>query len=62
MRKEENLLKRTGVNCSLYLSKEAAALLSSMKKKARRSKSVVVSLLLEKFGPLVMEDPKSLIK
>lgn len=51
--KEEKEMMRNGVNNSLYLSKDADKLLTKYKGSMRRSKSVIVSLLIEQFGAQV---------
>jgi len=57
---DKRLNKRTGVNQSLYISLTAASLLKTCRKSTKRSKSAVVSLLLEKYGPSIARDPKLL--
>lgn len=57
---EEDLL-RTGEDCSLYVSKAAMQILKRLVKATRRSRSMIVSLFVEKYGPEIEKDPKSLI-
>lgn len=49
--KQEKELFRSGVNTSLYISKAGSALLTKLEKKTRRSKSTIVTLLIEKYAP-----------
>lgn len=53
----EKELKRSGVDNSLYLSKEADSILDRCKARTRRSRSLVASMLIEKYGPAVEKDP-----
>jgi hypothetical protein len=60
--KEAEKSGATGVNKSLYLTKEADELLTRIKEVSRRSQSEVVSLMLEMYGPEVINDPDKLIR
>lgn len=42
--------KKNGVNTSLYLSRKASKILDDCKRSTRRTKSVIVSLLIEKYS------------
>ncbi len=52
--------QRNGVNASLYISKEADKILDELEEPTRRSRSEIVSILIEKHGPGYILDPKSL--
>jgi len=52
---------KTGVNASLYLSKEADDVLDRVAAAAKRSRSDVVSLMLEIYGPELLNDPGKLV-
>lgn len=51
-----------GINKSLYLSIEAGEILERLKEVTDRSESKVVTLLLEKYGPEIMNHPEKLSK
>lgn len=53
----ESELLRTGENCSLYITKPAMKLLKVLAKSSRRSRSMIVSLFVEKYGPELEKNP-----
>jgi hypothetical protein len=59
-KKEAKVSRRTGVNRSLYITINAAAILKACRKTTRRSNSAVVSMLLEKYGPNITRDGRLL--
>ena len=52
--------QRKGVNASLYISKEADRILDDLEEPTRRSRSEIVSIIIERHGPQYIQDPKSL--
>jgi hypothetical protein len=51
---------RNGVSKSLYISKQANALLRACGRATRRSQSEIVSMLAEKYGQQIVRDPRLL--
>jgi hypothetical protein len=49
---------RNGLNKSVYLSKKADELVAQANKKFRRSDSAILSILVERYLPRVLEDKK----
>ena len=54
---ERDESQRSGLNASLYLSKEADELLNRIAVAAKRSRSDAVSLMIEIYGPELLNDP-----
>lgn len=52
--------KKTGVNRSVYISMKAAEILKACRKSTNRSKSSIISMLVEKYGPNIARDPRLL--
>ncbi len=57
MEKTKKASKRTGVNRSIYISEAAAEVLRACRKATKRSQSSIISLILERYGLEVVEDP-----
>lgn len=58
---QEKVSKKMGVNRSIYVSIRAAEILKACKKSTKRSKSAIISMLVEKYGPNIARDPRLLL-